>query len=128
MRRVFGLAALVLAGPAWAQGGWQVVHENAAEIVAVNVASVERHAEGIRFHERRSLRGSQVDVHSQRPLREVLARRVADCRGRRMATLSRAVFADHDALVEHHAVRPRNASWQPVVADDPVFRRICGAS
>lgn len=128
MRAALGLVAAFLAVPVMAETGWQVVGQSPDEVVAIETASLERLPEGVRFRERRSLRGGQVDPHSRRLLREVLAKRQIDCRGRRIATLTRAVFADNDALIEHRATRPRDAVWQPLAADDPLLRRLCGRS
>lgn len=126
--RGLGLAAALLATPAWAATGWLVVQQTPALTVAVDTASLERLADGVRFRERHSLRGGQPDPHSRRTIREMLHKRQIDCRARRIATLSRAVFSDHDALIEHHAVRPRDAVWQPIAPDDPLFRAVCGGS
>ena len=128
MRSVLGLSAALLALPLSAQTGWQVVEENPAEVVAIETASIDRLPEVIRFRERRSLRGGQADPHSRRLLREILSKRQVDCDGRRISTLSRAVFAEHDALIEHHVVRPSDVVWQPLAAGDPLFRRLCGRS
>jgi hypothetical protein len=128
IRVALGALAWLLMVPAWANGPWQVALETPAEVVAIDRSSLRRTIDRVSFRERRSLRGGQVDVYSQRPLREVLARRVIDCRTRQMATLSHAVFSDGDALIEHWAVRLRDAAWQPVRQDDPVFRQVCGGS
>lgn len=128
MRASLGLAAAFLAAPALAETGWQVIVQSPDEVVAIETASLERLPEGVRFRERRSLRGGQIDAHSRRLLREILAKRQIDCRGRRIATLTRAVFADDDALIEHRATRLRDAVWQPLAGDDPLLRRLCGRS
>ena len=128
MRGALALIVALLAAPAWAESGWQLISQSADEVVTIETASLERLPEGVRFRERRSLRGGQVDPHSRRALREILAKRQIDCRGRRIATLTRAVFADNDALIEHRATHPRDAVWQPLAADDPLLRRLCGRS
>lgn len=127
MRRL-GLAAALLAAPAWAAMDWQVVQQAPALTVAIDTASLERRADGVRFRERHNLHAGQFDPHSRRMIREVMHKRQLDCRARRIATLSRAMFSDHDALIEHHAVRLRAAAWQPIASDDPVFRLVCGGS
>lgn len=126
--RGWRLAATLLTAPAWAATGWQVVQQTPALTVAIDAASVERRADGIRFHERHSLQGGQVDPHSRRTVREVLYKRQIDCSARRVATLSRAMFSESDALIEHHAVRPRDAAWEPIAPGDPVFRAVCGGA
>lgn len=128
MRAALGMAACLLAVPGWANGPWQVALETPAEVVAIDRSSLQRTGDRVSFRERRSLRGGQVDAYSQRPLREVLARRVIDCRSRHVATLSHAAFSDGDALIEHQAVRLRDAAWQPLRQDDPVFKQVCGGS
>jgi hypothetical protein len=129
MRAALGIAACLLAAQSWANGPWQVALETPAEVVAIDRSSLQRSGDRVSFRERRSLRGGQRDAYSQRPLREVLARRVIDCRSRHVATLSHAAFsADGDALIEHQAVRLRDAAWQPLRQDDPVFRQVCGGS
>lgn len=127
MRAALGMAACLLAAPSWANGPWQVAVETSAEVVAIDRSSLQRSGDRVSFRERRSLRGGQRDAYSQRPLREVLARRVIDCRSRHVATLSHAAFSDGDALIEHQAVRLRDAAWQPLGQDDPVFRQVCGS-
>lgn len=128
MRAAFGLAATLLATAGWANGTWRVTQETAAEVVAIDVASFERTAGGVRFRERHTLRGGQTDPHTLRVLREVLAKRVIDCRRRRIATLSRAVFDTDDALIGHQAVRLQQAVWQPVRRGEAVFRLACRPS
>lgn len=102
--------------------------ETPAEVISIELSSLERSAGRVSFRERHALRGGQVDPGSLRPVREVLARRMVDCRSRRIATLSRAVFSDDDALIEHRAMRPSHAEWQLIEKDDPVFRLVCGGS
>ncbi len=128
MRALLGMAACLLAASGLASETWQVALETPAEVVAIDRSSLQRNSDRVSFRERRSLRGGQVDAYSQRPLREVLARRVIDCRSRRIATLSHAVFSDGDALIEHLAVRLRDATWQPIRQEDPVFKQVCGGS
>lgn len=122
------LAAALLTAPAWATADWQVVQQTPLQTVAIDVASLERRDDGVRFRERHSLNGGRLDPHSRRAIRELLHKRQLDCRTRRIATLSRAVFSDHDALIEYRAVRPDKAAWQPIAPDDPVFRVVCGDS
>lgn len=128
MRPMVCIAACLLALPAWASPAWRVVLETDAESVAVDVGSLQRDKEQVGFRERRTMRGMQTNANSLRPVREVLSRRLADCRAQRIATLSRAVFSDDDALIEHRAARLSQAEWQPVAKEDPVFRLVCGRS
>lgn len=126
-RAAFGLLACTLViGPGWASGPWQVTAETPAEVVAIDLSTIEPGAAGVGFRERHTLRGGQTGSTSLRRLREILTRRVIDCRGRRIATLSRAVFADNDALVEYQATRPHQAEWRVIASNDPVFRLVCG--
>ncbi len=128
MRRV--LAAVVACGLvalARADSPWFIVAESAAERVEVNLASLERQGDVISFRLRRTLLGGQVDPNTQRPLREVLEKRLLDCRKRRVATRSRAVFDVGDALIEHQVVRGGVLPWQALAPGDALARRLCGS-
>jgi hypothetical protein len=70
----------------------------------------------------------QVDPGSLRPMREVLIRQRLDCKGRRIAQLSRAVFSTDDAMISYQSVQPRLARWQPIMQNDPVYALVCGHS
>lgn len=129
MRASVTLLACALAMPAAAGNGpWQVTAESPEEIVAVDLSSFQRQGNRVGFRQRHTLRGGQTDPHSLRPLREVLVKRMVDCRARRVATLSRAVFDNQDALIDHQAVQPDRAAWQPLAKRDPVFRLVCSRS
>jgi hypothetical protein len=128
MRAVLGVVASLLAMPAWANGAWRVTLETPVEVVAIDLSSFQRSDVLVSFRMRHTLRGGQIDPYSQRPVREVLARRVADCGSHRIATLSRAVFSDSDALIDHQATRLHQAVWQPLAPEDPLFRQVCGRS
>ena len=128
MRAVLGIIAWLLIMPAWADGAWRVVAETPRETVSIDFDSLQRNAGRVSFRERRAMLGVQTDPNSLRPMREVLSRRVIDCRARRIATLSRAVFSDDDAMIDHQATRLNQAVWQPVPAEDRVFKQMCGRS
>lgn len=129
MRRLLcGLIACAMVVPAWANGRWRVISETPAEVVAIDLSSFETGKDQVVFHERHTLQGGQTDPGSLRPIREVLIRQILDCRGRRIAQLSRAVFSSDDAMISYEAVQPRLAKWQPVAPDEPVYRLVCGAS
>ena len=128
MRAVLGILACLLVVPAWADGVWRVVAETPRETVSIDFDSLQRNAGRVSFRERRVMLGMQTDPNSLRPMREVLSRRVIDCRARRIATLSRAVFSDDDAMIDHQATRLNQAVWQPVPAEDRVFKQMCGRS
>ncbi|MDP3421874.1 MAG: hypothetical protein Q8S10_13255 [Thiobacillus sp.] len=98
------------------------------EVVSIDLASLQRNAGRVDFREQRRKRDEQLHPGSQRPVRAILSRRAFDCERRRMATLSRAVFTDDDALIEHQAVRPQQAAWQALPRDEPAFRLVCGRS
>jgi hypothetical protein len=126
MRVVLALAAWLLVMPAGAADGtWRVVADTAGEAISIDFASLQRKGERISFRERRVMRGAQVDSHSLRPMREVLSKRVIDCRAQRITTLSRAVFSDGDAMIDHQATRLQQAVWQPIPIEDPVFKQLC---
>ena len=128
MWAVLGIIVCLLVVPAWADGTWRVVAETPRETVSIDFDSLQRNAGRVSFRERRAMLGVQTDPNSLRPMREVLSRRVIDCRARRIATLSRAVFSDDDAMIDHQATRLNQAVWQPVPAEDRVFKQMCGRS
>ena len=123
-----GLLAGLLVSPAWSENTWRVVSDSSNEVVSIDLASLQRAAGRVDFREQRRMRDVQLHPGSQRPVRAILSRRAFDCERRRMATLSRAVFTDDDALIEHHAVRPQQAAWQALPRDEPAFRLVCGRS
>jgi hypothetical protein len=123
-----GLLAALLVSPAWSENTWRVVRDNPNEVVSIDLASLQRDAGRVDFREQRRVRGVQLHPGSRRPVRAILTRRVFDCERGRMATLSRAVFSDDDALIEHQATRPQQATWQPLSGDEPAFRLVCGRS
>ena len=123
-----GLLAGLLASPAWADNTWRVVSDRPNEVVSIDLASLQRNAGRVDFREQRRMREVQLHPGSRRPVRAILSRRVFDCERGRMATLSRAVFSDDDALIEHQAVRPQQAVWQALPRDEPAFRLVCGRS
>ena len=124
----FGLLACVMAMPAWANGPWQVVIDTPAERVAIDLSSIQASNDHVSFRERHTLRAGQTDPGSLRAMREVLIKQMMDCRGRRIALLSRAVFSDDDAMISYQAVQPRLAKWQPLAQDNPVYRLVCAHS
>lgn len=129
IRAAFGLLASTLVlTPGWASGPWQVTADTPAERIAIDLSSIERGAAGISFRERHTLLGGQTGSTSLRRLREIVTRRVINCHDRRIATLSRAVFADNDALIDYQATRLRQAEWRTIASDEPVFRLVCGRS
>lgn len=127
IRAAAGVLMCVLAYPAVANGRWQVMAESPSETTSIELSSIERTAHRVSFRVRHALRGGQVDLNTQRPMRETLAKRMVDCRGRRVATLSRAVFSDNDALIHYQAVRPAKAEWMAMTADDPLLKLLCGS-
>jgi len=124
----FGLLACVMAMLAWANGPWQVVMDTPAERVAVDLSSIQASNDHVSFREMHTLRAGQTDPGSLRPMREVLIKQMIDCRGRRIALLSRAVFSDDDAMISYQAVQPHLAKWQPIAQGDPVYRLVCAHS
>ncbi len=114
--------------PAWANGRWQVVNETPTAVVAIDLSSIETAKGHVSFRERHTLLVGQVDPDSLRPIREMLIKQMMDCRGRRIALLSRAVFSTDDAMISHQAVQPKFALWQPVAPGDPVYALVCGRS
>lgn len=119
------LCVLLLAWPGYALAAWQTLDESADGVRMIDLARVERQGDTVHFHERLVLPAGQVDPASLRPRREVLERRVLACRTGRVATLSRAVFSDQDALIEHRATRLQQAVWQRLPADDVRLSLLC---
>lgn len=128
MRAAFVLFVCMAGAPVWANGPWQIAVESPGEIVSVDLSSLDRTAGGVCFRERHAMRGGQIDPASLRPIREVLIKRMIDCRSRRTAILSRAVFSDGDALIGHQAVHLRQAEWMPITSEDHAFKLVCGRS
>lgn len=126
MRRLAGMLVWMLALPAWSNGQWQVMTETPAETTSIELSSLERGGDHASFRVRHALRDGRVDPGSQRPMREILTKRRVDCRSRRVATLSRAVFSDNDAMINYQAVHPGKAEWQAMTLDDPLFKLVCG--
>lgn len=114
-------SGMALAGPVW-----QTVADTPEALIAIDTGGLERTADRVRFRERQSVRAARIDASTLRPIREVLEKRLIDCRAARIATLSRAVFSDDDAMIDHSAIRPDHAAWQPVLRSDPHFRLLCG--
>lgn len=128
---IHGLPILLtglLVSPAWPESTWRVVSDHPNEVVSIDLASLQRNAGRVDFREQRRMRDVQLHPGSQRPVRAILSRRAFDCERRRMATLSRAVFTDDDALIEHQAVRSQQAAWKALPRDEPAFRLVCGRS
>lgn len=92
----------------------------------IDRAGLERRGERIFFHERRVPRLKTIDVPSQRPVREVLLKRALNCSKLRVTTLSRAVFSDDDALIDHQATRLHEARWQVIAPGEATFQLVCG--
>lgn len=127
IRAVAGVLMCVLAYPAVANGRWQVMAESPSETTSIELSSIARMANRVSFRVRHALRDGQVDLNTQRPMREILAKRMVDCRGRRVATLSHSVFSDNDALIHYQAVHPAKAEWTAMTADDSLFKLLCGS-
>lgn len=125
IRAAAGVLVCALACPAAANGQWQVLAESPSGTTLIELSSIARAANRVSFRVRHALRDGQLDLNTQRPMREILAKRMVDCRTRRVATLSRAVFSDHDALIDYQAVRPARAEWKAMAADDPLFKLLC---
>ncbi len=105
---------------------WQIVKQTPAEIVSVDADSLRREGRHIWFREKRVELIRQLDPGSLRPIRELQARRIADCDQRTLATVSLSVFSDHDALIDYQALRPQQARWEPALLAREVFERVCG--
>ncbi|HQS83104.1 MAG TPA: hypothetical protein PKV42_11665 [Thiobacillus sp.] len=119
---------LLLGWPLAGMGAWQTLDESPEGLRLIDPARVEARGGALHFHERLLLTAGKIDPASLRPMREVLERRVLDCGTRRVATLSRAVFSDQDALIEHRAApyaQLKASDWRVLPADDPRVRLLC---
>lgn len=126
-RLLLGLVACWASAPVVAEVSWQLISETPAEVISIERSSLQRSGGRVSFRERHVFRDRKIDPGSLRPIREALVKRMVDCPGRRIATLSRAVFSDADVMINYRAVRPRHADWVALAEDDPVFRRVCDA-
>lgn len=126
IRVAVGVLVCLLACPAVAIGRWQVLAESPSETTLLELSGIERTANRVSFRVRHSLRDGRIDLNTQRPMREILLKRMVDCQSRRVATLSRAVFSDNDALINYQAAQPAKAEWTAMTADDPLFKLVCG--
>ena len=105
---------------------WQVVIDDVLHRVAIDPASVRREGDIVGFLERRVVHGQFIDPNSLRPVREILSRRMADCRTAKLATLSRSVFSDDDALIDHLVQRPHQGQWTEAADEPAVYALLCG--
>lgn len=133
MKRVWRIAfGVLLAGIInAAQGGeaWQAVYEDAKVRVAVDAASIRREKQTVTFRERHALTVAEVDPESLRRIVEVQYRRLADCRKKRLAVLSQAMFSEQDALVHYEAAKPEKLNWlAPRTGQEmKIYEWVCGA-
>jgi hypothetical protein len=130
MRLAAALLLTVLASGGWAAESWQRVAEDAAASVWVDMASLARQNQQVVFRERHILIAPQVDPESLRKVSEIQYRRLADCKEGKLTVLSRAVFADNNALVQYRAVLDAKASLHPPQSDldRKVLVTVCGAA
>ncbi len=134
MKRLGRIAGgLLLAGVMnAAQGGeaWLAIYEDAAVRVAVDAASIRRDKQTVSFRERHAAAVVEVDPESLRRIVEVQYRRVADCRKKRLAVLSQAMFSEQDALVRYEAAHPGRLNWLAPRNEQEIrlYEWACGAS
>ncbi len=117
------LASLPLAASTVA---WQVVIDDPQQWVAIDPASIRRAGDRVGFLERRVVHGQSIDPNSLRPVREILSRRIADCGSAKLATLTRSVFSDDDALIDHLVQRSPQAQWTEASEEPLVYALLCG--
>lgn len=104
---------------------WQKVSEDAAQISSIDRDSFRVEAGQIWFREKHVILNQQVDPGSLRRIREIQERRLADCDKKRIATASRAVFGDDDALIVYSAFRSRQRVWMSAKPDQATFDLVC---
>jgi hypothetical protein len=114
-----------------AQGGeaWQQVYEDATIRVAIDSASIRREKQTVTFRERHVLATAEIDPESLRRIVEIQYRRLVDCRKKRLAVLSRAMFSDQDALVHYESSRPGRLNWLAPRNEREIrlYEWVCGA-
>lgn len=126
-RAAWWLVACLVSTPLAANSqSWRVVTQTPQQTVAIDSSSIKREGDRVWFRERRIIHGQLIDGNSLRPVREILSRRIADCRTAKLATLSRAVFSDDDALIDHLAQQPRQAQWTEAAEEPAVYALLCG--
>ncbi|NWG39437.1 MAG: hypothetical protein HXY27_05670 [Hydrogenophilaceae bacterium] len=117
MRFLFHLAGMALyAGAvslAHAGEAWQPVYEDEAVRVSIDSASISRNGQIVMFRERHALARAEIDQTSLRRIVEIQIRRAVDCRKRRFAIQSKAMFTEQDSMVRYEASRPEKPNWQP---------------
>jgi len=133
MKKFFALAVLpaaILPGTARAGETWQPLYEDGLISVAIDAASLSRINQTVRFRERETLLKPAVDPAAMRPIQEIQYRRQADCDGRRLSVLSRAVFSRQGALMHYEAVRPATANWDAPQTEREIrlLDAVCGAA
>ena len=126
---IYGMLIAGVMGTAQGGEAWQAVFEDATVRVAVDVASLRREKQTVSFRERHALAVSKVDPESLRRIVEVQYRRLADCRKRRLAVLSQAMFSEQDALVHYEASRPGKLNWLAPRNEQEIrlYEWVCGA-
>lgn len=130
MRKLFVISALLVCNLSMAQAGesWQTVFEDASLSVAIDFASIRREKQIAMFRERQVMRKHELDQASMRRIQEVLYRRQADCSGRMLSELSRAVFSDQGVMIHYEARRPAQVKWEaPQTSRDArLIESVCG--
>lgn len=115
MRRFAQPAALILLAimvvAVKAGESWQPVYEDAAMRVAIDLTSLRKDRQTVLFRERHVLAKAEIDADSLRRIVEIQIRRAVDCRRKRLAVQSTAMFSDRDALVRYEASRPDKLTW-----------------
>jgi hypothetical protein len=83
----------------------------------------------VAFRERHVLAVAEVDPESLRRIVEIQYRRLADCRKKRLAVLSQAMFSEQDALVHYEAAKPEKLNWLAPRNEQEIrlYEWVCGA-
>jgi len=118
-------AGLILAVLSAQAENWQKISEDAVQTSSVDRDSFRVDAGQIWFREKHVILNQQVDPGSLRRIREIQERRLVDCDKKRIATASRAVFGDDDALIFYSAFRPRQMAWMSAKLDQAAFDLVC---
>lgn len=133
MKPVCSLILALLVLPVQAGQTWVSVHEDEHVTVAVDTAGLEQRKKHISFRERHTLKQAQTDPNSLRNIVEIQMRRQVDCARHKLATLSRAMFSDKDALVHYESVKLEQingtkSAWNAPAnaAEAAVMQFVCG--
>lgn len=115
MRLALALIALASAQPGFAEQ-WLEIPTNAPNVIyAVDLDSVERRADTVRFRARLVyIAPNQRDEATGKLIKEKHMQRVMECRMQTQGLLAGALYADDQRMVEYVAYRPAQVTMMPI--------------